>query len=673
MNTRAFDHVLIIMFENQYRSYVMQNEYMRNLAAQGIELTNSFGVMHPSQTNYISSISGELCGVTDDNQPRPALPQNTIVDLIEASPYNLAWRAYMQSYNANWTPWQATNFDPADAQGFKTWINKCFGSNDPNAVAKLDGTMPFYPYELKHNPFSSYANIIQSETRWKKIGNQADFYRDLLTDNFPQYAWFTPDMWSDGHYLTSTMDDDCKGMRAPALVDQQAAWLENFFKDLNFPGPNSKLPPKTLVIVTYDEADFESDFDTSQQFKYYYDGPNQIYTVLLGDMIQPGQQSECYNHYSVLKTIEKNFNLGSLNKNDKDANWFQFLWGRTFTWGKQQTTTIDDAIIKAAHYQNLIYLAYITKSGQLHYRTFDGHTLSPSNTLATDCGDSLSIAANDHYLLIAYTDQQQQLQTTTYHLTDGWKNHDLPTQTTASKLALSQLPNQCAFVMVYQSPQQQLFSLRFDHQQWQTTPDKLCSTTNKSFELAALGSNLLLIHQQTDNNQLACLSYNTEPFNLLNIQPSQYNGPQSNTTINTWSPCAFDIQHFAAKPSPKTPNEPEPSSTIYTIEGTLTTVTLEGVIHLMHNNPNNPQLMTETFSISGILTPENPVSYDPNAANTSNGYGTMMEVGWSEQRPINGALRKAHSPIAAAQLNGKIWLFYQPKGQQQLIAKVGGY
>jgi hypothetical protein len=64
---RAFDHILIIMFENQYRGYVMENAFMRRLARQGIQLGNYFGVMHPSQTNYIASIAGELCNVTSDN------------------------------------------------------------------------------------------------------------------------------------------------------------------------------------------------------------------------------------------------------------------------------------------------------------------------------------------------------------------------------------------------------------------------------------------------------------------------------------------------------------------------------------------------------------------------------------------------------------------------------
>jgi hypothetical protein len=39
---------------------VLGNPYMRRLARQGIQLGNYFGVMHPSQTNYIASIAGRV-------------------------------------------------------------------------------------------------------------------------------------------------------------------------------------------------------------------------------------------------------------------------------------------------------------------------------------------------------------------------------------------------------------------------------------------------------------------------------------------------------------------------------------------------------------------------------------------------------------------------------------
>ena len=91
--SRLFDHVLIIMFENQYRGYVQHNVYMKQLALNGIELTNYHGVMHPSQTNYVASIAGELCNVSYDERvyvhpPQEPLPQRTIVDLLEEAGLN---------------------------------------------------------------------------------------------------------------------------------------------------------------------------------------------------------------------------------------------------------------------------------------------------------------------------------------------------------------------------------------------------------------------------------------------------------------------------------------------------------------------------------------------------------------------------------------------------------
>ena len=54
--SRQFDRVLIVMFENQYRRYVMQDPFMRKLAEAGADMANYLGVFHPSQTNYIASL-----------------------------------------------------------------------------------------------------------------------------------------------------------------------------------------------------------------------------------------------------------------------------------------------------------------------------------------------------------------------------------------------------------------------------------------------------------------------------------------------------------------------------------------------------------------------------------------------------------------------------------------
>ena len=160
---RAFDRVLIIMFENMYRSYVLQNPYMRRLAEQGLDMRNYFGVMHPSQTNYIASIAGELCNVTYDDRPPRQLRQNTLVDLLERASPPVSWNAYMDSYQPTQNPWS------------------------PGLVPQDQ-----FPYLIKHNPFSSFQNITSNPTRWANITNELQFFEDVANGTLPQYAWFTP-------------------------------------------------------------------------------------------------------------------------------------------------------------------------------------------------------------------------------------------------------------------------------------------------------------------------------------------------------------------------------------------------------------------------------------------------------------------------------------------------
>jgi hypothetical protein len=76
----------------------------------------------------------------------------------------------------------------------------------------------------------------------------------------------------------------------------------------------------TLVVLTFDE-------DYPQVNPGQPEAGFPIYTVLLGNMVKPGTvQPGAYTHYSLLATIEKNFGLGTLGRNDQGAATFDFLW-----------------------------------------------------------------------------------------------------------------------------------------------------------------------------------------------------------------------------------------------------------------------------------------------------------------------------------------------------------
>ena len=66
-----------------------------------------------------------------------------------------------------------------------------------------------------------------------------------------------------------------------------------------------------MTIVTWDEDDY-----TEQ---------NKIDTYMLGSMVQPlTNDGAYYNHYSLLRTIEDNWQLGNLGRNDAQATPFKF-------------------------------------------------------------------------------------------------------------------------------------------------------------------------------------------------------------------------------------------------------------------------------------------------------------------------------------------------------------
>ena len=629
-SNRAFDHVLVIMFENQYRAYMMQNPYMRNLARQGIDLHASFGIMHPSQTNYISTVAGELCNVTSDNPNNPLLSQRTIVDLIEEAPGDLRWRAYMQSYCAQAQPW-TPDLAPVDQK----------------------------PYYVKHDPFASFANIVRNPARWQRIVDESELFSDVLNGQLPEFCWFTPNIWNDGHYTDGTYQEP--KVRAPALVDQLARWLESFFDRLRFPGSGSHLPPRTLVVVTCDESDFEAAWDADNASAY--DGPNQIYTVLLGDMLTPGVEDEGYNHYSLLKTIEVNFGLGSLGKNDAGANWYQFLWNRRFAWGGVDPTPITNARAFAAqHFGEALHVVAIDGSGAMQEWTLaDGRWSSPRTIPGQ--ATQIALAASVDGLLLVALDREGQLHALQWDMRAGWKPASGGiNQTPATSLAMQAIGDEKRIMLAWQASDGSLHSRVWSAGTFAAETVLPGYVSHGPIALGRLGASLYLFARlDSSSDALSMISYNTASFNVVTVPTNPYGGPQDNTTIDAWSPSAFSVAHFSARQDAVTPGEREPVSQSYVSRGPITCATLDGVLHVIHRGLEEDALRSETLSISGLMTPAKPVSYkSSDSADHSNGFGTPIEAGFGRQREIPAATCAERGVLACARSHDDLVLLFQP-------------
>src|SRR5215831_10404142 len=273
----SFDRIFIVMLENELVDAVLGNAFMKQLAGRGTFLSNSFGVTHPSQPNYIATIAGATLGVSSDDPVN--LDATNLVDLLEAK--GISWKAYMENL-------------PQD----KTKTSKGL-------------------YFRKHNPFVSFNNIRNTPARLARIVAAEALATDVANGTLPQFAWYTPNIQNDGH----TPPDDFEPGNPARRVDFIASFLEGFLVPLL---AKPAFAIGTLVVVTFDESVPHSD--------------NHIYTAILGDGVTAGAVvHERYDHYSLLRTVEENFQLGTLGRNDDSAQPFAFLFGKgpvAFNWAE---------------------------------------------------------------------------------------------------------------------------------------------------------------------------------------------------------------------------------------------------------------------------------------------------------------------------------------------------
>lgn len=145
-------------------------------------------------------------------------------------------------------------------------------------------------YARKHVPFLSFTNVTSNPKRCANIVNAKQLDADIKSQNLPNYSIYVPNMKNDGHNTGAPFSDAFVAKKFGPLLK------------------NSIFMDQMLLVVTFDESGSKGN-------------NNQIYTALIGDSVIAGSSSKnAYTHYSILKTIESEWGLGDLGKQDKAAN-----------------------------------------------------------------------------------------------------------------------------------------------------------------------------------------------------------------------------------------------------------------------------------------------------------------------------------------------------------------
>jgi hypothetical protein len=232
-------------------------------------LNRYYAHTHPSQPNYLAAIAGDYFGLNHDDHVRVPLNVSTVADVLESK--KISWRAYMEDI---------------PGPGY-------MGMGSPGQ--RTDGG---YSYVRKHNPFVSYDSVNYDGMRLLEIQSFDEFGRDLTAGHVPQFCFMTPNMLNDGH------DTGLK-----YATDWAHGFLPHMLTDKAF-------AERTLILLTYDESED-------------YGKPNHIVSLLLGSAVPYGlrgtSDNSFYTHYSILSTVENNWELPNLGRYDVGANVFQFV------------------------------------------------------------------------------------------------------------------------------------------------------------------------------------------------------------------------------------------------------------------------------------------------------------------------------------------------------------
>jgi phosphatidylinositol-3-phosphatase len=326
----AVKRIFVIMLENHSRSTVIGDPnapFITSLADTYAEATNYYGVTHPSQPNYVATITGQLDINRMNDIATNHFDWTNLVDQLES--HGRTWGAYMDS------------MPTAGYTGFTA----------PDAVAL---------YTNKHNPFVLMDDVLSSPARLAKIKPYTDLAADLNSSHAPDFVWISPNQCNDMHggvYVAIDGHPETPCPYGSAVDDANDAALkqkaDTFVHGAVDTIRNSKAwTGNSAIFILTDESDFSgtaTDTDLWADVSGCCDSPgygsapglpegyilidngSHPWTGPFGGGLIPAivvarngvgglKDDTPYNHYSLLRTIEEVWGLGYLGYAGDGAN-----------------------------------------------------------------------------------------------------------------------------------------------------------------------------------------------------------------------------------------------------------------------------------------------------------------------------------------------------------------
>lgn len=245
------DHVVIVFLEN--RSYtdivgVSWAPYINSLigGTKTARFTQSFGLVHPSQPNYLMFFSGSDQGVTDDNDPPtwPFTTPNLGAQLLDGGYSFAGYSEDLPTVGSN------VSTNGQYARKHNPWVNWQDASTN-GIPAALNQTLTTYPTDYSTLPTLSFV-----------IPNMDNDMHNPTFEILTHNAISNGDTWLQNH------------------LDGYIQWAKT---------------NNSLFILTFDEDGLLNS--------------NHIVSLFIGENVIAGDYNETIDHYSMLRTLEDMYGL----------------------------------------------------------------------------------------------------------------------------------------------------------------------------------------------------------------------------------------------------------------------------------------------------------------------------------------------------------------------------
>lgn len=383
-------------------------------------------------------------------------------------------------------------------------------------------------------------------------------------------------------------------------------------------------------------------------------------------MIKPGTViSTPHNHYNLIRTVEGNFKLGSLEKNDKDANWFRFLWGEKYSWGKEEDTGFEvGKYLEVASGKKEELLLFSDKDGGLYQSALDKKKWDKPTTIGISAPGGIALTYIDDLFYLITADEHKALSlSTSKEGSCKWsKPVELKIKAHGSFALTAFMDYSCSsqkLMLCWVGGDGFIQSMTGDEKGFSGKVVPVNQLTDGAMALGQIGGSLFLVYKERNTRKMRMTSNNVAPFNTFDAKNFQgAAAPENNTSIHQWAPADFPVGHFARKMAALRDE--------YQNLGNMTMATFSGEMHLVHRGdyPDLSNAYTEKFGLTGIFTATNQLT---------NGYGTLDQAGWTAELELEDVAINAEGPISMTSNEKKLTLVWQDAKSNKIHFMQGNY